>query len=262
MISPASFRADLKAFADAIVYDDASINYWIAVANLMMGVSSSPGVSANASVATAIGSNLLTFAAVPPLVIVGQAVTDNSHPAAIPVGATVQSVSATQVGLTTNVLAPGVGIGDQIAFAPTPPAARKWGVGSSVATSPPTTLLDLGTELFVAHNLVLEKRSQDASGVGGNPGEVKGPTSSKSVGPVSISYDAASAAEEAGGYWNGTVYGTRFLRLARQKGMGPVQIGIGYVPPYSVGSFVGFFGSAGAWPGPYPFPQQGDSSFY
>ena len=127
----------------------------------------------------------------------------------------------------------------------------RWGVASATPDTPPTTILDLGTELFVAHNLILEKQAFAAAEVGGTPGLQVGPQASKSVGPGSVSYDTASGIVENAGHWNLTTYGTRFIRLARFRGAGPVQVGIGLAPPFSLG----------AWAGPWPYPQAGDSGF-
>jgi hypothetical protein len=45
----------------------------------------------------------------------------------------------------------------------------------------------------------------------------------KTVDKVSVTYDTASAMEEDAGHWNLTVYGTRFIRLARMVGTGGMQ---------------------------------------
>lgn len=89
------------------------------------------------------------------------------------------------------------------------------------------TLLDIGTELYVAHQLALEARAQAQAAAGSVPGELVGPLNSKSVDKVSMGYDTSAGTEESAGHWNLTIYGTRFIRLARMMGMGPVQIGVG-----------------------------------
>lgn len=88
----------------------------------------------------------------------------------------------------------------------------------------PATLYNLGLELFVAHNLVLEAQSLATASVGGIPGLSTGALSAKAVDKVSASYDTAAGLELDGGHWNLTVYGTRFLRMARMMGAGPVQV--------------------------------------
>jgi len=104
-------------------------------------------------------------------------------------------------------------------------------------------LLDLGAALFVAHNIILEARNQAAAASGGVPGQSTGPVSSKSVDKVSVSYDTGSAIEPNAGHWNLTNYGTRFARLVKMFGAGPVQIGAGVSPTLS----------GPAWPG-YIYP--------
>lgn len=123
---------------------------------------------------------------------------------------------------------------------------RRWGIPSTTPVSPPTMPFDVGTELFVAHHIVLEKKAMDAVKVGGTPGIAQGMVSSKSVGPVSGSYDTASIKVEDAGHWNQTVYGLRFVRLSRFRGSGPIQVGIGYNPLYP--------NSGQAWAGPPLWP--------
>lgn len=102
-------------------------------------------------------------------------------------------------------------------------------------------LMDLGTAMFMAHHITLEARNQAAAKNGGIPGQSNGPISSKSVDKVSVSYDTGSSIEADAGHWNLTNYGTRFIRLLRMLGAGPIQLGIGVVPAYS----------GAAWPGPW-----------
>jgi len=128
-----------------------------------------------------------------------------------------------------------------------------WGVGSATATSPPTTKLDFATEMFVAHNLVLEKQAADTAAKGGDPGTKIGIVNSKSVGSVSIGYSVSEVVELDGGFWNQTIYGQRFLRLARFVGSGPIQIGIGRAPlPFLTWNTWGEDAWAGPWPGIAP----------
>jgi hypothetical protein len=105
-------------------------------------------------------------------------------------------------------------------------------------------VLDAGTELFVAHNLAIEARAQAEAAGGGIPGGQVGPMNSKSVDKVSIGYDTSAGIEAGAGHWNLTTYGTRFIRLAKMFGAGPVQIGVGVVPN----------GNGLAWPGPLTTP--------
>lgn len=104
--------------------------------------------------------------------------------------------------------------------------------------------IDMGAELFAAHNIVLEQKAQASAQVGGVPGEQVGPIASKSVDKVSVNYDVGSGIEPDAGHWNLTVYGTRFIRLSKMMGAGPLQVGMGAVPPLS----------GAGWPGPLTAP--------
>lgn len=84
--------------------------------------------------------------------------------------------------------------------------------------------LDFVTQLFVAHNIVLSRTAQFTSQVGGIPGGVTGPTTSKQVDKVSYSSAAQLVALENGGAWNMTQYGIQFLQLARMWGAGGFQL--------------------------------------
>lgn len=104
--------------------------------------------------------------------------------------------------------------------------------------------IDIGAELFVAHNLVIEAKAQAEFAAGGIPGGQVGPVNSKSVDKVSVSYDTGAGIQLDAGHWNLSVYGTRFIRLARMFGAGPLFAGVGYVPALS----------GMAWPGPSTLP--------
>lgn len=85
-------------------------------------------------------------------------------------------------------------------------------------------MLDLATELYVAHNLSLEFQAREDAAAGGAPGVSTGAVTSMAVGPASISFDASAGLEEGAGNWNLTVYGTRFAQLVRMFGAGPIQV--------------------------------------
>jgi len=85
-------------------------------------------------------------------------------------------------------------------------------------------LTDQGIELCTAHHLVLAARDQASASVGGIPGQVNGPQSSKAVDKVSASYDTGAATIDDAGMWNLTTYGVRFLTLARLMGAGGMQL--------------------------------------
>ena len=85
-------------------------------------------------------------------------------------------------------------------------------------------ILDYATALFIAHHLAVGARDQAAANAGGQPGQVTGPQTSKSVDKVSVSYDTSATTIEGGGFWNGTSYGVRLLMLAKIYGTGGLQI--------------------------------------
>lgn len=82
---------------------------------------------------------------------------------------------------------------------------------------------DLGLRLFVAHNLALERMRARQAARGLAPTGA-GVIQSKSIGPVSVSYDVEFGSEEGGGAWNLTTYGSQFLRYLREAGAAPVQL--------------------------------------
>ena len=104
--------------------------------------------------------------------------------------------------------------------------------------------LDLGAELFCAHQLTLEARAQLEASNGGIPGQTVGVVNSKSVDKVSIGYDTSAGIEPDAGHWNLSIYGTRFIRLNKMMGAGPLFVGVGAIP----------VGSGMAWPGPLTTP--------
>jgi Protein of unknown function (DUF4054) len=85
-------------------------------------------------------------------------------------------------------------------------------------------MLDMGTSLFVAHHLVIGQRNVASAEVGGAPGAIQGPQSSKSVDKVSVSYDTGAVTLADGGFWNMSSYGIRLLQIARYVGAGGVQL--------------------------------------
>jgi len=85
-------------------------------------------------------------------------------------------------------------------------------------------MLDMGHGLFVAHNMTIGRRNQQAASVGGTPGEVTGPKTAKAVDKVSASYDTSAVTLADGGFWNATSYGVELLYWARLIGMGGRQL--------------------------------------
>ena len=117
--------------------------------------------------------------------------------------------------------------------------------GAAAPTGQPYTLYDIGTELFIAHNLAIEALNAKGAIMGGVPGLNRGVISAESAGQVSINYDTANGLEPDAGHWNLTTYGTRFVSMARLLGSAPMQIGPSQqVPPYN----------GPAWIGPNPYP--------
>ena len=82
----------------------------------------------------------------------------------------------------------------------------------------------LGISLYTAHEITLESQSISAARIGGNPGAQSGPVNTKTVGSVTVGYDSQQAAEKDAGWWNLSVYGKQFIRLARIFGAGVVQM--------------------------------------
>ncbi|MDN7488484.1 MULTISPECIES: DUF4054 domain-containing protein [unclassified Burkholderia] len=85
-------------------------------------------------------------------------------------------------------------------------------------------LTDLGVALVTAHHLALALKDQKTAAVGGVPGQVTGPQSSKAVDKVSASYNTEAVAIKDGGFWNATMYGVRYLSLALMMGSGGIQL--------------------------------------
>lgn len=86
------------------------------------------------------------------------------------------------------------------------------------------SLLNYGAQLFIAHHLVLGKRNQDTVANGGNPGELKGPLSSRTIDKVSSSYDTGAISLSDMGFWGLTTYGLELIQLYRQFGAGGLQL--------------------------------------
>lgn len=82
--------------------------------------------------------------------------------------------------------------------------------------------LPVAIMLFVAHNVSLSAQAARTVSGGGIAGGVDGPVSSKSVGPVSKSYDLGSSTLPGAGEFNLTGYGRRLYRLLKSAGSGPV----------------------------------------
>lgn len=106
----------------------------------------------------------------------------------------------------------------------------------------------LGVALYAAHNIALEAQARDTAEGGGIPGMTRGVITAEGVGQVTIAYDAIPAVEENGSYWNLTVWGVRFLHIARMMGAGATYVGPAGPAPGAVAGL--YNGSGNAWSGP------------
>lgn len=102
-------------------------------------------------------------------------------------------------------------------------------------------LLTLGKQLFVAHYITVDALMAKEAGMGGIGGLRSGAITSEGGDSVNVSFDVSGTTEVDAGHWNQTVWGKRYIRLARLVGAGPVHVGAG-----SGGDNV----SASAWAGP------------
>jgi hypothetical protein len=105
------------------------------------------------------------------------------------------------------------------------------------------TLTDLGVQLYAAHNIVLESQADRAASKGRVPGLQAGILTSKGVGGVSAGYDVSSVTEDKAGHWNLTTYGTRFYRLSKLMGAGPMYVGAPSISDNTAMIWSGPFGS-------------------
>ena len=86
-------------------------------------------------------------------------------------------------------------------------------------------MLDHGVRLFVAHHLLQSAQAQSAAASGSiSFGANTGVQTSKSVGPVSVGYDAGRTTFANAGNWNKTVYGVQMWQLIQMFGAGGVQL--------------------------------------
>lgn len=83
---------------------------------------------------------------------------------------------------------------------------------------------DFAVQLYVAHEITLATQNVKAAAVGGSPGQSGGIANSKTVGSVTVSYDAASQTEKDAGWWNRTTYGQQLWRLIKIFGAGAIQL--------------------------------------
>jgi len=82
----------------------------------------------------------------------------------------------------------------------------------------------LGVSLYVAHEITLAAQNKKIANANGMPGTTGGVPNTKTVGGVTVGYDAATTTEKDAGYWNLTTYGKQFIRLARIYGTKAIQL--------------------------------------
>lgn len=269
-VTAASFRADLPEFANESQFPIPVINYWLAIAKILLGIGSgSPptvcsftgSILNNVLNVTALGYGSLSLL---PLLVQGNnivgltpAITGQISGAQTGIGTYALNFSAAEpiAAETMVAIQSGTGVG----------GSPFWGPSSLTANSPPTTLADFATEMWVAHQIVLEKQAIGQAATGGNPGTAIGIISSKSVNGVSVGFDVGAIAggnmQANAGYYNQTIYGMRFYRLMKLRGAGPIQLGIGRAPPFLFFNSWGLLGCSNGWAGPYPGIEQGDTGF-
>jgi hypothetical protein len=117
--------------------------------------------------------------------------------------------------------------------------SRRWNVA-----------IDLGAQLYTAHNLTMQGLSTAEGSNGAPPGMTIGPISSKTVGELTIAYDTAMGAHAEDGPFASTRYGTLLLHMARQFGSGPLQSPPGFTPPGQQFNSGVFSPMGAAWSGP------------
>ena len=103
-------------------------------------------------------------------------------------------------------------------------------------------VLDVGAELFAAHNLTLEAQAQVAAAKGHPAGTIVGALASQSVSKVSVSYDTSTGIDPSAGHWKLTTFGLRFFELMRMAGAGGL-----YVAPNGIQGAL----NGPAWNGPF-----------
>lgn len=81
-----------------------------------------------------------------------------------------------------------------------------------------------GVSLYVAHEIVLAAQAAKTAAAGGAPGTFGGIANTKTVGSVTVGYDAQTTTEKDAGYWNLTTYGKQFWRLMRIFGAQCIQL--------------------------------------
>jgi hypothetical protein len=270
-VTVASFRKDFATvFGNQAQYPTDVIQYWISMGQLLLGLGTG-GPPQVCSFTGAIGAGVTPSKTL----LVSDIQFGNLMP--LPLLLTGESI-VPQMTILGQLTGPQGGLGEyqvsvqaliaaeaMVALANTSPSAGNpfWGPSSLTADSPPTAIADFALEQWVAHQIVLEKQAMQAAATGGDPGTKIGVITNKSVNGVSIGFDvsAVTGKENGAGYFNQTIYGMRFWRLAKARSAGPIQIGIGVAPPFLFFNGWGLLGGSNAWGGPYPGIAPSDTGF-
>jgi hypothetical protein len=267
-VTVASFRASLPEFANTGIYPAGVIQYWIALAAVLLGTGTGSPPQVCSFTGALAANGVLTVSAIGfgslslfPLLYEGNNIPNGAAVLGQLTGpqgglGTYQSSVAGNIAAEPMVaLQAGFNVG----------VNNFWGPASLTADVPPTTIADFAIQMWVAHQVVLEKQALAAAATGGDPGTKIGIISNKSVNGASMGFDVGAIAggkmQENAGYYNSTIYGMRFYRLMKVRGAGPIQVGIGVAPPFMFFQGGGYLGSSNAWFGPDTFPQQGDVGF-
>lgn len=78
--------------------------------------------------------------------------------------------------------------------------------------------------LYTAHEIVIAAQNVKTATIGGSPGQSGGIANSKTVGGVSVAYDATTQTEKDAGWFNRTTYGQQLYALIRIYGSGCIQL--------------------------------------
>ena len=99
-------------------------------------------------------------------------------------------------------------------------------------------IVDVGAQLYAAHNCVLEGQALRVARAGGIPTIGTGAITSKSGDGLSVSFDTANAAMQGWGPLNLTMYGTRLAQLAEIVGIALIHVsGTGPLGPVNAAIF-------------------------
>lgn len=105
--------------------------------------------------------------------------------------------------------------------------------------------LDIGTQLYAAHNLSLQYNATSLGAARQAPGSIVGTQTNGSIDKVSWARDASAAMMEGAGAYNLSSYGLRWYQMMKLMGAGAIQVGV----PSASDQYYD-----GAWPGPFPAP--------